>query len=96
MEIDPLAKPKLADLGYYCARRLDDGRWIAVSPMVFTTGLFVITPDLLSWTTRFCYERSVDAIAAVEAWDGQGDPPGPWVKQKPEERLNPALFGPVS
>lgn len=93
MPIDPLAKPKLATLGYYCPKRLDDGRWIAVQPMLFTTGLFVIDADLLSWTTRFCYEKSADAIAAVETWDGQGDPPGPWIKQKPEDRLNPAMFG---
>ena len=28
-------------------------------------------------------------MIAFATWDGVGDPPGDWIKQKPEDRLNP-------
>ena len=33
---------------------------------------------------RWCYPRSrmVDALIVLDIWDGEGDPPGPWVKYK--------------
>lgn len=51
----------------------------------------ITTADGASWRTRFCYEHSIDAVLAVQDWDGQGDPPGPWLKQKPEDRLGPGM-----
>lgn len=41
---------------------------------------------------RYCYEHLQDARAAMAAWDGQGHPPGPWIKCKSgsQEILNPA------
>lgn len=58
--------------------------------MLYTTGLFVGL-DRMGWRTRFCYEHKVDAVAALDAWDGRGDPPGPWIKEKPSDRLGPGL-----
>lgn len=45
---------------------------------------------------RFCYAPGGDALRAAVKWDGEGDPPGPWIKEKspppgPADRLNPAL-----
>jgi hypothetical protein len=59
--------------------------------MMFTTGLMVGL-DELGYAYRYCYEHQADAAAALAAWDGQGDPPGPWIKIKghPDgERLGP-------
>ena len=76
--------------GYIWTRRLESGQWIAVQPMLYTSGLFVLNSDPTSgWRTRYCYEKRLDALKALTHWDGGGDPPGPWIKQKPEERLNP-------
>ncbi len=75
-------------LGYSGARQLPTGEWVAVQSMLYTTGLFIVV-DGLSWKTRWCYERAEDANVALTTWDGKGDPPGPWIKQKPEDRLNP-------
>lgn len=75
-------------LGYRRARQLPDGTWLAVKPMLFTTGLFVgLTGD--TYERLYCYESYYDALGAVMVWDGNGDPPGKWIKEKPSERLNP-------
>lgn len=77
--------------GYAFAKQLPSGEWLGVQKMLFTTGLFVITADGGSWRTRYCYEHSIDAILACMDWDGAGDPPGPWIKQKPEDRHGPGM-----
>lgn len=79
---------RLNSEGYTRCIVLPTGELAGIFPMLFTTGLFVGL-DEMGWRTRFCYERVQDAIAALDAWDGQGDPPGPWIKEKPSDRLGP-------
>ena len=67
-------------LGYAPARILPSGECAGVSKMLFTVGLLVGLSDV--YRTRFCYPTFVDACEALYAWDGEGDPPGPWVKEK--------------
>lgn len=81
----------IAALGYHGVKRAKSGEWLGVQKQLFTTGLFVIDADGGGWRTRYCYEHSIDAILALVEWDGEGDPPGPWIKQKPEERQGPGL-----
>ncbi len=83
----------IQSLGYYAPRQIASGEWIAVQKMLFTTGLFVIDADGAGWRTRFCYEHSIDAVLALLEWDGIGDPPGPWVKEKPSDRHGPGMSG---
>jgi hypothetical protein len=85
---DDLTEAEVLSLGYILARPLGNGEWLAVAPQLYTTGLFVV-PDRDHYRTRYCYERSFEAVHAFLTWDGEGDPPGMWVKQKPEDRLNP-------
>jgi endonuclease YncB( thermonuclease family) len=85
----------LIESGYIAPRRLDNGQWLAVIPMLFTTGLAVIDDgDFIGPCCRYCYRTRKDALRDLGIWDGQNDPPGPWVKQKPQDRLNPALADP--
>jgi hypothetical protein len=81
-------------LGYSPARVLPSGETAGVMRMLYTTGLFVgITRHF--WRTRFCYETTTDAVAALQTWDGYGDPPGPWIKEKGGvERSNPSVGKP--
>ena len=82
-------------LGYYRARQLPTGEWLALNRQIFTTGLCLVKEPALSdqvsngLRTRFCFEHAHDAEAAFVAWDGIGDPPGNWIKQKPQDRMNP-------
>lgn len=48
--------------------------------------------DLYGYSARYCYPDRLAAIAAILSWDGQGDPPGPWVKEKVSERLGPGAL----
>jgi hypothetical protein len=84
----PLLIEQAVGLGYSPARRLPNGEMAGVTPMLTTFALFVgLTAR--GWRTSYYYEHKADAEAALAAWDGAGDPPGPWIKQKPEERLGP-------
>lgn len=75
--------------GYAPFKMLDTREWAGVMNMVYTCGLFVGIKEF-GYRTRYCYETRREAEAALEAWNGDGDPPGMWIKQKPEDRLNPA------
>ena len=78
--------------GYLRPRRLPNGCVACLMVMNFTTWLYMDVA-LDGWRTRYCYENLTDALDALESWDGAGDPPGPWIKQKPEERLGPGAVG---
>ena len=74
--------------GYEWMRELPSGVSIGVFRFIYTTALMVGI-DAYGYRTRYCYERYDEAVAACNAWDGEGDPPGQWIKQKPENRINP-------
>jgi hypothetical protein len=78
----------ISELGYSYPRQLPTGEWAALQRMVYTVGLFVGL-DERGYRTRYCYPDLLSAKSALANWDGQGDPPGPWIKQKPEDRSNP-------
>lgn len=74
--------------GYDMVRKLPDGKFIGVTRMITTTGLFVgLTEDM--YERRYCFEHYGDAATAFAEWNGVGDPPGPWIKEKPSNRLGP-------
>jgi hypothetical protein len=45
----------------------------------------------IGYEYRFCYKNHNEAVKALEVWEGTGDPPGNWIKQKGlgEDRPNP-------
>jgi hypothetical protein len=64
----------------------------AVQRFVFTAGLLVgvrLERLWIEYEARYCYETAHEAVQALDAWDGQGDPPGDWIKEKISERLGP-------
>lgn len=79
----------LADQGFRRIRRLPSGQLLGVQRQLFTTGLFVGL-DRVGYRRRFCYESAAEAVHACVTWDGTGDPPGNWIKEKPSDRMNPA------
>lgn len=85
-------KEQVEALGYFNAHQLPTGEWAALLKMIYTVALFVGI-DETGWRTRFCYPTAFDAGIALLSWDGQGDPPGPWIKEKPGDRPNPMLAG---
>lgn len=79
---------KFVDMGYFPVRRLPSGTVIGIRKQMFTVGLFVGLSES-RYERRYCYEHMDDAFLAFTDWDGNGDPPGPWVKEKPSDRLGP-------
>lgn len=58
-------------------RDLGDGRWAGVIGYLFTHAIVVgKIGDLNSYDDRWCYHDSDSAKAALEAWDGSGEPEG--------------------
>lgn len=78
------------------------GVWAGTVRMLFT-GNICSGLDETGWEQTWFYETMEEAIAALSCWDGVGDPPGLWIKQKrlysvaegatrtegPSERLGP-------
>ena len=79
-------------------RQLPSGKWIALHPFLFTVGLLVGV-ERVTYERRFCYpyERVAEAVYAVKNWDGNGDPPGRWIKEKGLgiDRSNPRFLGDI-
>jgi hypothetical protein len=83
----------LIEQGYTDLRVLPDGRIIGISKFMYTYGLMVNLNEY-GYDERFCYTDYPTAIAAVNTWDGCGDPPYNWVKAKGlVERSNPNFKG---
>jgi hypothetical protein len=72
------------DRDYALARRLlDDGREVCLYPMIYNVRLCIGEAGAPFYDHAWCYPRA-DAAAALQAvaeWDGEGKPPGPWVKE---------------
>jgi len=73
-----------------CFRKIEGRGLCAIEKFIFTYGLDI---GLSMWVRqgRYCYEHLQDAVTAIATWDGQGHPPGPWIKYKgmDGELLNP-------
>lgn len=79
----------LEEQGYYSLREVEGRGLCGLMKFIFTTGL-VLGLDEHSYRGRYCYSSAADAQSALDSWDSQGDPGGPWIKYKGEggERSN--------
>ena len=77
------------ECGYKNPRPLDSGRWAAIWPLMFThaiiTGKIGNTTDV---DDRWCYPDYPAAQAALDAWDGTGEPQG-WTRHPATGRRRP-------
>lgn len=79
--VDQLTIKEANELGYSPAKILLSGECAGVRNMIYTVALCVGL-DEFCYRTRFCYETRAEAETALAGWDGTGDPPGPWIKEK--------------
>lgn len=81
---------KLKSEGYYEATEIPGRGICAVRPFMYTYGL-CCGIDESGYTGRYCYHTAIEALLALKAWNGEGDPSGNWIKYKgrPYERSNP-------
>lgn len=65
------------DGGYTDPRPLDDRRWVGLLRLMFTWAIVTGNMgDRETYSDRWCYHDEDVARAALEAWDGQGEPQG--------------------
>ena len=70
-------------------RRLDDRRYVAVMPLMFTHAIiWGYIGDTFGYEDRWCYHDKGVAIAAATAWDGTGEPEG-WHRHPATGRRRP-------
>lgn len=75
--------------GYIGVKEIEGHGICACLQFLFTIGL-VTGIDNFGYKGRWCYGSMVEAVYALDTWDGSGDPPGNWIKYKGEggERWN--------
>ena len=66
------------ECGYRHVRLLPDGkRFAAIMPLMFTSAIVTVRAgDTHSTEDRWCYHTEGSALAALDAWDGTGEPDG--------------------
>jgi hypothetical protein len=57
------------------------GSWACLGGMLFSWRMF-LNIDQTGYSSCIDYPDRASAEAALKAWDGLGDPPGPWLKWK--------------
>lgn len=77
----PISPKEASEMGYAPNRLLPSGELAGVLRMIATYGLFVGL-DSSGYRTRFCYPTFTSACLALSCWNGVGNPPGPWIKEK--------------
>jgi hypothetical protein len=83
-----MTKEQVHEFGYCPAREVPNEGWCGLRTMFATTGLFCQI-DETGYRRRYCYADFYEALEALGAWTGEGDPPGPWIKEKPSDRCGP-------
>ncbi len=76
-----LADLDLAALGYFAVRTLPPGDadyqgcQAALMRLMYTVAI-VVDLDPYCYEDRWCYKSEAEALAALDAWDGRGEPTG--------------------
>jgi hypothetical protein len=71
----------LKENGYITAKLLATGKLAGISQFMFTYGLVSGITEY-GYEMRWCYKSYLEALFALDEWDGKGTPPGMWIKEK--------------
>lgn len=75
---------------FLAAREIPGLGLCAVQRFIYTTGLLTnlsFNGISYNYDARYCYPNATDALVDLQEWDGKGDPPGDWIKEKVSERV---------
>lgn len=94
--LDGNIEPDLAEFlkeQNFIALREHGGVIYGVCKFAYTFGLCTDVTWSQAHKHRWCFKEQLSAILSLHVWNLQGDPPGPWAKQKyMVERHNPLLY----
>lgn len=76
----------LKENGYYNIREVPGRGICGLTGFIFTVGLVEGLTEF-GYSGRYCYprEKILEAVIAIEVWDGKDDPKGDWIKYKGEK-----------
>lgn len=58
-------------------KKLDESLYAAAKPLMYHWTLMIgMIGDTCSWMDNYCYETRAKVEAALDEWDGHGDPKG--------------------
>jgi hypothetical protein len=85
-------KAYLETEGYSEIKEIPGKGICGLKDFIFTTGLIIGMTEI-GYLGRYCYPSESEALDALNKWNGEGDPSGPWIKYKgsPGERSNPLI-----
>lgn len=73
----PDFKKFLEEQLYLDIKRIDEGTWTCIFPLAYTHAIITVKHnDFFSVGDRWCYHSYEAARAALDAWDGTGEPQG--------------------
>lgn len=82
MKTSAMTITELSDLGYLYVRDTGAGRLAALN----INGRQLLTDfDANGWSQGWCYATPIEALLALTAWDGVGEPNG-WIRHMPSMR----------
>jgi hypothetical protein len=74
-------RDEMLDQGAIAYRDLGGGRELVVYSQIFNARLTIGPgPDPGTYEDAWDYGTEAEAVAACEAWNGQDDPPGRWIR----------------
>lgn len=75
---------------FVCVREVPGQGLCGVQRFIYTCGLLTrmsFDGPAYNYRARYCYPLASEALRALSEWDGKGDPPGEWIKEKVSERM---------
>lgn len=94
---DPGILPPRWRQEFLYAREVPGHGLCGVKRFASTTGLitnFVFSTNVYDYDRRYCYGERAAAVEALVEWEGEGDPPGPWIVEKVSGRAGPGSTRP--
>lgn len=70
--------------GFLCWRRLDDGTYVAIGRLMFTTALFIGVGAITPYRRRYCFTTLGNALGEYYELQTGDDEPEGWVARRPE------------
>lgn len=80
---DEFTKKMRDELGYVGAKRLSDGTYIGLQPLMFTLAICMGVNRYSAYTRRYCYESGPDCLTAYQNITSKDDVPTGWIAKRP-------------
>lgn len=69
---------------FLCWRQLDDGTYVALGRLMFTTALFIGVGPITPYKRRYCFTTLANALGEYHDLQTGDDEPVGWIARRPE------------